>query len=439
MEPVMRPVLPATLRNHPTYTIDPNVDTNLRNAIAELLFNAQEKATVDLQLQALRRNGIRVPRKIPSNTFSGYPDDFSARLRHLRLNIAAVLSLPDTLANKKTKALFLFEMSKMYSKIWNKLATAMGVYTKAHHDLLATLGYYCSYCGIPVGIGVHVEHKLPKASYPNCSVNWDNFLLACDNCNAAKGEKPDRLLGYTLTNPPTNLPHLPLPGAGLLAMDETNVANGSRSAYLWPDDLTFTGVSDYTFELMQVTYTPNLYGIMQRTSQIPVSSAQLEPWVMNGQVKRLPPYNDKTVRGQFGGPTGPTYEVELHVRAVTSSTQPQATRVIDELHFNREQGDLRQSMISDLRVPLRTDAWFKAVLGIPRLIRAYMAVGGNVNQQSYQDLEDVWIESAMTSGFWLVWVKVINTYVSSQDQLRLRLLRRFVDPTIFPGTRSPFL
>ncbi|MEO5365033.1 MAG: HNH endonuclease [Magnetococcus sp. WYHC-3] len=64
-------------------------------------------------------------------------------------------------------------------------------YNDAKADLVARLGPYCSYCERPVVTNLAVEHIQPKglAAYANLIGCWSNFLLACVNCNATKGDK----------------------------------------------------------------------------------------------------------------------------------------------------------------------------------------------------------------------------------------------------------
>lgn len=55
---------------------------------------------------------------------------------------------------------------------------------------------YCSYCERPIGTNLAVEHVQPKGlliglikPYANLGCTWENFLLACVNCNSTKGSK----------------------------------------------------------------------------------------------------------------------------------------------------------------------------------------------------------------------------------------------------------
>jgi uncharacterized protein (TIGR02646 family) len=63
-------------------------------------------------------------------------------------------------------------------------------YGTAKDDLIATIGSFCSYCerrGYESALDV--EHVIDKASNPKLEEKWDNFLLACKNCNSIKGRK----------------------------------------------------------------------------------------------------------------------------------------------------------------------------------------------------------------------------------------------------------
>jgi uncharacterized protein (TIGR02646 family) len=48
---------------------------------------------------------------------------------------------------------------------------------------------YCSYCERPLPTSLAVEHVEPKFWHPALRLAWDNFLLACTNCNSTKGDE----------------------------------------------------------------------------------------------------------------------------------------------------------------------------------------------------------------------------------------------------------
>jgi hypothetical protein len=83
-------------------------------------------------------------------------------------------------------------------------------YGTAKDDLIADLGYYCSFCEWEQPYSsLAVEHVQAKkyldqagiAIYAHLAENWDNFLLACRHCNSIKGNQDVVLPG-------SYLPHL---------------------------------------------------------------------------------------------------------------------------------------------------------------------------------------------------------------------------------------
>lgn len=61
-------------------------------------------------------------------------------------------------------------------------------YGDAKPDLIEAIGKYCSYCEREgFSSSLDVEHIEDKSTYPAKKFLWDNFLLACKNCNSIKG------------------------------------------------------------------------------------------------------------------------------------------------------------------------------------------------------------------------------------------------------------
>lgn len=69
-------------------------------------------------------------------------------------------------------------------------------YSEARGDLIGRLGEYCSYCEMHLDSSLAVEHVQPKTHHPDLRTDWDNFLLACGNCNPTKGSEDVRLDDY---------------------------------------------------------------------------------------------------------------------------------------------------------------------------------------------------------------------------------------------------
>lgn len=72
-------------------------------------------------------------------------------------------------------------------------------YKDARNDLAERIGWFCSYCEMPVRNMIEIEHVHPKQNGGN-ELDWDNFLLSCRYCNSIKSNN-----------------------------------NQSRADYLWPD------------------------------------------------------------------------------------------------------------------------------------------------------------------------------------------------------------
>lgn len=62
-------------------------------------------------------------------------------------------------------------------------------YGYARRDLIKRMGEFCSYCEVRLPASLAVEHVRPKSLNPNLETDWDNFLLACTNCNSIKGKR----------------------------------------------------------------------------------------------------------------------------------------------------------------------------------------------------------------------------------------------------------
>src|SRR5690348_5769226 len=65
-------------------------------------------------------------------------------------------------------------------------------YDAAKPYLVGRMGLYCSYCERRVVTQLAVEHIQPKKGphgHPHLIGRWENYLLACVNCNSAKGDK----------------------------------------------------------------------------------------------------------------------------------------------------------------------------------------------------------------------------------------------------------
>jgi hypothetical protein len=121
-------------------------------------------------------------------------------------------------------------------------------HTEAKTKLLENFGnepfYYCSYCDrvIPK-VNMEVEHIQCVHHYPQQEYLWNNFLLACKNCNLTKGDE-DFAPGNVL------LPHLQntwncfiVNNDGTMTADTTNALaynRALRTVEIWGLDRGFS-------------------------------------------------------------------------------------------------------------------------------------------------------------------------------------------------------
>jgi hypothetical protein len=61
-------------------------------------------------------------------------------------------------------------------------------YSNAKFYLVGRLGAYCSYCERKLATHIAVEHVQARSTGGE-ELDWENFLLACVNCNSAKGAR----------------------------------------------------------------------------------------------------------------------------------------------------------------------------------------------------------------------------------------------------------
>ncbi|RKH00418.1 HNH endonuclease [Corallococcus carmarthensis] len=69
-------------------------------------------------------------------------------------------------------------------------------YDEARGALFDRIGEYCSFCERKINSSLAVEHVLSKHHHPTLERDWNNFLLACVNCNSTKGHANVQLTDY---------------------------------------------------------------------------------------------------------------------------------------------------------------------------------------------------------------------------------------------------
>ncbi|WP_043706610.1 HNH endonuclease [Tenacibaculum ovolyticum] len=68
-------------------------------------------------------------------------------------------------------------------------------YKEARNDLGKQIGWYCSYCEMPITNMIEVEHIVPRNNGGD-PLSWDNLLLSCKYCNTIKGARNPSRNGY---------------------------------------------------------------------------------------------------------------------------------------------------------------------------------------------------------------------------------------------------
>jgi len=131
-------------------------------------------------------------------------------------------------------------------------------YQDARGDLIDQLGEYCSYCEARLPSSLAVEHILPKFQFPDETTNWENFCLACTNCNSTKGsaiaKRWDSSWQYLSVN---------------------SAKRAARSEFYWPDrDNTFRAI-EY-LEGGKIKVNPSLAPEEQKIAQATIEMVGLD-------------------------------------------------------------------------------------------------------------------------------------------------------------------
>ncbi len=242
--------------------------------------------------------------------------------------------------------------------------------------LIADWGKYCSYCEIPLGTSFQIEHKDPKAvaQNPFATTNWDNLLLACPTCNRIKGKRPDSTKGERLTD------------------------------YLWPDGL------------------PNSPANKVRFSPDPPLSAFVYT-LHQGVAARLA---QTDAHGAFSWQNLPAEDAVLVSTGNYQAAKAQKTIDLVGLNGGYDATQTRldySTEATDRRIKHRTKAWKYALNATRRLHTVNQACPGNTPPDigARRALERQIISTAISAGFWSVWVTV---FYQEQHANRLMLAPR---------------
>jgi 5-methylcytosine-specific restriction endonuclease McrA len=199
-------------------------------------------------------------------------------------------------------------------------------YPEARRDLITNLDEVCSYCGMPVRDDAHVEHTLPKSYFPAQVLLWNNFLLACRDCNSKKSNTP------------------------------SGAVNDSQADYAWPHS---------TLQAIMITY--RLVSYTQYQQQQSYRKPIIDEFVKTEELIQLIHKGEVNIEM----PTREVREVvisgvlkaNLAVMAFTNVLEARRT-VEYMLELNRY---TYTKDVSDRRLIERTQAWIQAVDAVRNL------------------------------------------------------------------------
>lgn len=252
-------------------------------------------------------------------------------------------------------------------------------------DLVANLGEYCSYCEVPLGVNLAVEHLLSKTNSLNAE-DWDNLLLACTNCNSHK-------------------------------LNKTKSSKDLEN-YFWPS-MRYPGGFN-TYDMM--VYRKEAKTVEQ------LANDKVFLWPPKSRPQKLYPNSSTQTYDQVWVYPSPTYATD----------QAKTKKIKDTIllmGLNDFTPDDNDPKASDRRVANRTIAWDRATRLAGYLEPYYQNPVGN--QGAISLLKAQIKETAIATGFWSVWMTVFSTYNFNNlvnDAERKQLLRDLFLGDAFPGT-----
>jgi uncharacterized protein (TIGR02646 family) len=116
-------------------------------------------------------------------------------------------------------------------------------YQQARPDLIKRLGEYCSFCEGRIAANLAVEHILPKSLHPQLALSWDNFLIACTNCNSTKGSQDIDIKNYYWPHRDNTVRAFVYQRGGLVSVNKALKSVAQDKAHLELTGLNKTGGS----------------------------------------------------------------------------------------------------------------------------------------------------------------------------------------------------
>lgn len=249
-------------------------------------------------------------------------------------------------------------------------------------DLVANLGEYCSYCEVPLGVNLAVEHMLSKVNSINAD-DWNNLLLACTNCNSHKQSKTK--------------------------------SESALNNFYWPSN-RYVGLN--TFGML--TYAKAAKTVKR------LSDDGVFRWPPSSRPQNLYPNRDTQ-----------TYDyVWVYPSAAYDGDNAKKTKIKNTIlltglnDFTPNDADPKAS---DRRVYNRTVAWDRADAMATQLASYYNAP--MQDPAAINLLKAQVKEAAKATGFWSVWMTVFKSKVFVDVNTRKQLLNElFANKNVFPGT-----
>lgn len=265
------------------------------------------------------------------------------------------------------------------------------IYPEARRDLIANLDEVCSYCGMPVRDDAHIEHVLPKSYFPAQVLLWNNFLLACRDCNSKKSNTP------------------------------SGAANDTQADYAWPHINLHASMISYRL----VSYTQ--YQVQQNYRKPIISE-----FIKTGELIRLIHKGEVSIEM----PTRETPEVVIsgvlnaNLAVMAFTNVPEVRRTVEYmLELNRYTG---AKDVSDRRLIERTLAWIQAVDAV-RNLYIVQGVAGVVLKAMLEQVAD----TILATGFWSVWAMVFVVEASNiLPHDALLFIKNYLLSNAFSGTST---
>jgi len=151
-------------------------------------------------------------------------------------------------------------------------------YRDAKAELVSRLGPYCSFCERRVATNLAVEHVQPKGlpAYAHLTGRWDNFLLACVNCNSSKGARDVRLDAVLLPDRDNTCAALSYEPDGTVGPSPS--ASAAGLARMVDETLALTGLDKAAIN------TPDRNGRQVALDRL---SQRMETWLQATEARRL--------------------------------------------------------------------------------------------------------------------------------------------------------